>query len=403
MSYGGHDDHHHDHQHSHWGPHDWAHGHGGAPHNSWAPIMIAFGSSIFLLGFTKVFTQTWDSEASIWTYAIHSSQLGLLIAGLAIFTAGLTVFWRQDWKHGIENRGKEKDQREPLSYEAKAVGAPFRTIDIRKVAIWMFLMSEMMVFSSLFSTYIRYRLGFDNCVELFESSIEPGSTVVLEAGQQCWLPASYFIAEGGYHQEYANAALGFMPDTLIPGAINTFALIISSYTIVLALKTAKDSSLSNAERSRKVGNYLSITLFLATLFLTFKLIEWFIGFNIGQPGDWYYFHAPSLSADHFTIHESAYTYCHHWDHHGGIDHKGACEPGMDAIFDIRMSASTFYVTTGTHGVHVFGGMVALAYMVLKAYRGGYTPENAVSIEYFGLYWHFVDLVWVLVFPAFYLY
>ena len=91
------------------------------------------------------------------------------------------------------------------------------------------------------------------------------------------------------------------------------------------------------------------------------------------------------------------------DSHGGADHKGACEPGMDAIFDIRMSASTFYVTTGTHGVHVFGGMVALAYMVLKAYRGGYTPQNAVSIEYFGLYWHFVDLVWVLVFPAFYLY
>ena len=36
-------------------------------------------------------------------------------------------------------------------------------------------------------------------------------------------------------------------------------------------------------------------------------------------------------------------------------------------------------------------------------RGGYTPTNAVSIEYFGLYWHFVDLVWVIVFPFFYLY
>ena len=385
MSYGGHDDHHHDHQHSHWGPHDWDHGHGGAPHNSWAPIMIAFGSSLFLLGFTKVFTQTWDDEADLWTYAIHSSQIGLLIAGLAIFSAGITVFWRQDWSHSG-------------SFEPKAVGTPFRTIDIRKVAIWMFLMSEMMVFSSLFSTYIRYRTGFDNCQDLFESSIEPGSTVILEAGQQCWLPASYFIAEGGYHQSNAHAALGFMPDTLIPGAINTFALIVSSYTIVLALKTAKDSSLSDAERNSKVGKYLSITLFLATLFLTFKLVEWFVGFEIGDKGDWYHFYAPSLSADHFTIHESEYTYCHLYD-----EAAHACTPGNEAIFDIRMSASTFYVTTGTHGVHVFGGMVALAYMVLKAFRGGYTPQNAVSIEYFGLYWHFVDLVWVLVFPAFYLY
>ena len=382
MSYGGHDDDHHDHQHSHWGPHDWTHGHGGAPHNSWAPLMLAFGASFFLLGFTKVFTQTWDDGADIWTYAIHSSEIGLLIAGLAIFFAGITVFWRQDWSHDG-------------SYEAKSEGAPFRTIDIRKVAVWMFLMSEMMVFTSLFSTYLRYRTGIDNCETLYASG-------VFTEGQQCWLPASYFIAEGGYHQEYAHAALGFMPDTLIPGAINTFALIISSYTIVLALKTAKDASLSDAERNSKIGKYLLATLGLATLFLIFKMVEWFIGFEIGH-GEDALFHSPSLLADGFTIHASEYTYCHEWDHHGGEDHAGACAAGASAIFDIRMSASTFYVTTGTHGVHVFGGMVALFYMVIKAFRGGYTPQNAVSIEYFGLYWHFVDLVWVLVFPAFYLY
>jgi len=382
MSYGGHDDDDHDHQHSHWGPHDWTHGHGGPPHNSWAPLMLAFGASFFLLGFTKVFTQSWDDNADIWTYAIHSSEIGLLIAGLAIFFAGITVFWRQDWSHDS-------------SYEAKSEGAPFRTIDIRKVAVWMFLMSEMMVFTSLFSTYLRYRTGIDNCETLYASG-------VFTEGQQCWLPASYFIAEGGYHQEHAHAALGFMPDTLIPGAINTFALIISSYTIVLALKTAKDASLSDAERNSKIGKYLLATLALATLFLVFKMVEWFIGFEIGH-GEDALFHSPSLLADGFTIHASEYTYCHEWDHHGGADHAGACAAGSSAIFDIRMAASTFYVTTGTHGVHVFGGMVALFYMVIKAFRGGYTPQNAVSIEYFGLYWHFVDLVWVLVFPAFYLY
>ena len=61
--------------------------------------MLAFGASFFLLGFTKVFTQSWDDNADIWTYAIHSSEIGLLIAGLAIFFAGITVFWRQDWSH----------------------------------------------------------------------------------------------------------------------------------------------------------------------------------------------------------------------------------------------------------------------------------------------------------------
>ena len=126
----------------------------------------------------------------------------------------------------------------------------------------------------------------------------------------------------------------------------------------------------------RLGKYLLATLTLATLFLCFKMIEWFVGFEIGDH-DHPIFYAPSLLEDKFTIHSSEYTYCHLYD-----EAAHACTPGYDAIFDIRMSASTFYVTTGTHGVHVFGGMVALAYMVLKAFRGGYTPQNAVSIEYF---------------------
>ena len=50
-----------------------------------------------------------------------------------------------------------------------------------------------------------------------------------------------------------------------------------------------------------------------------------------------------------------------------------------------------------------GGLIGLTYLTYKAWTGAYTPQSAVSIEYFGLYWHFVDLIWVLVFPFFYLY
>jgi len=177
-----------------------------------------------------------------------------------------------------------------------------------------------------------------------------------------------------------------MPDALVPGAINTFALIISSYTIVMALKTAKRTDLEHAERSIKVRNYLGATFCLATLFLVMKMIEWFIGFHIGP------FEAPSLLSDQFTIHNDAYTY----------NYGHGAEAGAMTV-DIRMAASAFYLTTGTHGVHVFAGIVGLGYMVVKAHKGGYGPGNAVSIEYFGLYWHFVDLAWVAVFPAFYLY
>jgi cytochrome c oxidase subunit I+III len=115
------------------------------------------------------------------------------------------------------------------------------------------------------------------------------------------------------------------------------------------------------------------------------MIEWFIGFNIGP------FHAPSLLSDGYTIHNELYTFA------------GAGHGGEHIDVNLRLSASTFYVATGTHGAHVFGGMIGLSYMTYKAHKGGYSPNNAVSIEYFGIYWHFVDLVWVLVFPAFYLY
>jgi cytochrome c oxidase subunit I+III len=341
----------------HHGPHDWSHG---APHNSWAPIVISIGSGVFLFFFAKAFTMNEGMNG----YIYDSAPLPLAIAGLAIIFAGLISWWKQDFSFDG-------------SYEPQAThgSAPFSNVDIRKVGMWVFLMSEMMIFSSLFSTYIRYRTSIVSCYSLEGTVVEPGTA--------CWLPASYFIAKGG---EHANSTLGFMPDALVPGAINTFALIISSYTIVMALKTAKRTDLEHAERSIKVRNYLGATFCLATLFLVMKMVEWFIGFHIGP------FEAPSLLSDQFTIHNDAYTY----------NYGHGAEAGAMTV-DIRMAASAFYLTTGTHGVHVFAGIVGLGYMVVKAHKGGYGPGNAVSIEYFGLYWHFVDLAWVAVFPAFYLY
>jgi cytochrome c oxidase subunit I+III len=65
--------------------------------------------------------------------------------------------------------------------------------------------------------------------------------------------------------------------------------------------------------------------------------------------------------------------------------------------------SIFYVATGAHGVHVFAGLLIMLYMIFKADTVEWDEENAQGIEYFGLYWHFVDLAWVVIFPAFYLY
>ena len=65
--------------------------------------------------------------------------------------------------------------------------------------------------------------------------------------------------------------------------------------------------------------------------------------------------------------------------------------------------STFYAMTGFHGFHVIIGVIWLICVWIAASRGKYTAENHVGLELAGLYWHFVDLVWVLLFTIVYLF
>ncbi|MDX2111827.1 MAG: heme-copper oxidase subunit III [Verrucomicrobiota bacterium] len=64
--------------------------------------------------------------------------------------------------------------------------------------------------------------------------------------------------------------------------------------------------------------------------------------------------------------------------------------------------STFYVLTGTHGVHVTLGIVWLIGWFIKTFSKSFKPEHALDIEVAGLYWHFVDIVWIIIFPFVYL-
>jgi len=64
--------------------------------------------------------------------------------------------------------------------------------------------------------------------------------------------------------------------------------------------------------------------------------------------------------------------------------------------------STFFSITGFHGMHVSGGVIYLSVVLLNAGKGNYSRENYNGVELVGLYWHFVDLVWILVFTFVYL-
>jgi cytochrome c oxidase subunit III len=62
----------------------------------------------------------------------------------------------------------------------------------------------------------------------------------------------------------------------------------------------------------------------------------------------------------------------------------------------------YYVMTGIHGLHVFIGMIVISFMIYFTATGNITSENFSKIENTGLYWHFVDIIWVYLFPLFYL-
>jgi heme/copper-type cytochrome/quinol oxidase subunit 3 len=65
-------------------------------------------------------------------------------------------------------------------------------------------------------------------------------------------------------------------------------------------------------------------------------------------------------------------------------------------------ASTFYTMTGFHGFHVTMGVLCMMYVTWKAFRGRYTQQDHRGVEVIGLYWHFVDLVWIILFTIVYL-
>jgi heme/copper-type cytochrome/quinol oxidase subunit 3 len=68
----------------------------------------------------------------------------------------------------------------------------------------------------------------------------------------------------------------------------------------------------------------------------------------------------------------------------------------------NLFGATFYTLTGFHGTHVSIGVLWLATLLILAFRGKITPEKAINLEIAALYWHFVDVVWVVIFPVVYL-
>jgi len=132
-------------------------------------------------------------------------------------------------------------------------------------------------------------------------------------------------------------------------AFNTFVLITSSWLMVKAVFAAKRGDKGGTLR------WLAATILCGSVFVGIQVYEYI-----------------------------------------QLYHEGAL-PKIDIFW------STFYVMTGFHGTHVIVGVIWLIAVWFKAARGGYTAKDNLGVELAGLYWHFVDLVWVLLFTIVYLF
>lgn len=168
--------------------------------------------------------------------------------------------------------------------------------------------------------------------------------------------AGYLVYRSSYPQFFAEAS-GHLNMAL--GAINTAILLTSSLTVALAVH-------ASAERARsRMLFFMTATIGLALLFLGIKGFEYFQEYQEHL--------IPFLNFQ--------------WEGDGR---------GQAALF-----FTLYFFMTGLHAVHMIIGITVLVAMIYWARRGGY-EANDMPVERFGLYWHFVDIVWIFLFPLLYL-
>jgi cytochrome c oxidase subunit 3 len=146
------------------------------------------------------------------------------------------------------------------------------------------------------------------------------------------------------------------------GAINTAVLICSSLTMALAIHGAQIG------RKRMQLVNLFLTMALGSTFLVIK------GFEYAAKFEHHLVPGPTFDVAHFGA-EGAHA---------------------------RIFFSLYFVMTGVHAFHMIVGIGFMTWIARRAARGEFTPEHHDALEMTGLYWHFVDIVWIFLFPMLYL-
>lgn len=171
----------------------------------------------------------------------------------------------------------------------------------------------------------------------------------------------FFLAYTVYRYQYS---LGFAHASqhmdIVLGTVNTAVLIVSSLTMAMAVHSA-----ATARRRRLLG-FLAATILLGLAFLVIKAVEY---------------------TEHIR---------HHLFPGPTFRFPGGEAPAAQMFF------SLYFGMTGLHAFHMIVGIGIVSTLLVMAYRGRFTPEYHTPVEVSGLYWHFVDIVWIFLFPLLYL-
>jgi cytochrome c oxidase subunit 3 len=189
-----------------------------------------------------------------------------------------------------------------------------------RIGMWVFLMTEVMFFGALFVVYF------------YDHRLYPDAFASAGGRTDLWL-----------------------------GAGNTAVLLVSSLTMALAVRAAKE------RRDRALFQRLLLTMILGAAFLSLKGLEYSR-----------HIHEHLLPGASFVYSPSVFT------------------QSAELFFYL------YFVMTGLHALHMIVGLAWLAVLAVKARGDGAGADLFTPVEVAGLYWHFIDVVWIFLFPMFYL-
>ena len=219
------------------------------------------------------------------------------------------------------------------------------------IGMWVFLLTEILFFGGLFVAYMIYRI---------------------------W-----------YFDAFAEASRSL---DLFWGGLNTAVLIFSSLTMAMAVRSAQTN------KRMATVNWLVLTMILGCVFLGVKVIEYSEKFE--------HHHVPGPNFVWASEHETAAA------EHGTLPGAGEAAPAAAhrqlSLTPDQLQRTTqiyfslYFTMTGLHALHMIIGIGLMSVITWMSWKGKFDAEYYTPVEMSGLYWHFVDIVWIFLFPLLYL-